>query len=917
MKTPATTEVMTSVLNSAVFKEGNGAEQAPITFAEITSARQKCIAKQFSLNEDGSLKKSTSASVTAGHMRRVFVSSATEFAQVLTKLRPDQCLTYGVPPHDAKLVTKDEWDALGRPSDCLPRAKEVFAWPEGRGVLMLDYDAPKDGSPPLSREALVGITGIAVPGLLSHDCVWLPSTSSLIYTAEGREITGIKGQRLYVTVRDAADIPRAGKAINERLWAQGHGQYEVSKSGSLLERPVFDGSVWQANHIDFAAGAKCGPGLEQRRGSPLVIVGDALDTKATIPDLTASEQAHARANKDAAKRAVFALAERVRIEWIESRIDEIVKVNPRLDRSEARKIATRAVETADLTADWQITVRSNDGNVIQTFVREVLSDPEKFDGLLTLDPLEPDYDGGRWVGKLYLSGARPNLHSKAHGGATYRLSRQPQRIEVVKGKASETVDSLIGVMRGDPSLFDLGSELVVVDRGAVHPLNADSLRYEAGKIAQFWSWRAREGAPTESLIDPPSDVCRSVLAMGARRKLKPLIAVVTAPTLRPDGSVLALPGYDTQTQMLLEPKGAAVTVLESPSRAQADQALNVLWQPFKNFPFVTALDRSVHLAALLTAVIRPVLGTSPAFAYDAPVQGSGKSLLARCVGILAQGEDPSVWPHTAGRDDEEVRKRLFTALRSGARAIVWDNVTGVFDSAALAAALTSPSLSDRILGSSQSTTVPNRALTVLTGNNLTLAGDMARRVLVARIDPETDKPFARSFDLDPATFVLLHRQQLVAAALTLIRAQLMHGCVRPGPGAMASFEQWDKFVRQTIIFCGELAPGEFGDVMDAVELNQLADPEQQALADLLRALKGEFGVKTFQASDVVQRIGSVGAPRALQDAIEQFLPPQGRLTTKTVGRLLKYRMGRVCDGLRLVSVSATRDGRVWRVSEHV
>lgn len=917
MKTPATTEAMTSVLNNANSKEGNSTEQALITFAEITSDCQKCIAKQFSLNDDGTLNKRTSASLTAGHMHRVAVASATEFAQVLTKLRPDQCLTYGVPPHDAKLVTKEEWDALGRPSDCLPRSKEVFTWPDGRGVLMLDYDAPKDGSSPLNFEALSRAAEVAVPDLLSHGSVWWPSTSSLIYTTAGREITGIKGQRLYVTVRNAADIPRAGKAINERLWAQGHGRYEVSKSGSLLERPVFDGSVWQANHIDFAAGAKCDPGLEQRRGSPLVFEGEALDTKAAIPDLTASEQARARANKDAAKRAVFALAERVRLEWIESRTDEIVKANLRIDRSEARKIAARAVETADLTADWQITVRSDDGNVIQTTVREVLLDPERFEGLLTLDPLEPDYDGGRWVGKFYLSGARPNLHSKAHGGSTYRLSRQPQRVEVVKGKASETVDSLIGALRGDPSVFDLGSELVVVDRGVVHPLSADSLRYEAGKIAQFWSWRPREGGPTESLLDPPPDVCRSILAMGARRKLKPLIAVVTAPTLRPDGSVLALPGYDTRTQMLLEPKGAAEAVFESPTRSQAAQALDVLWRPFRDFPFVTALDRSVHIAALLTAVIRPVLGTAPAFAYDAPVQGSGKSLLARCIGILAQGDDPSVWPHTAGRDDEEVRKRLFTALRSGARAIVWDNVTGVFDSAALAAALTSPSLSDRILGSSQSTTVPNRALTVLTGNNLTLAGDMARRVLVARIDPETDKPFARSFDLDPALFTLLNRQQLVAAALTLIRAQLTHGCARPGLGSMASFEQWDKFVRQTVIFCGELAPGEFGDVMDAVELNQLADPEQQALSDLLRALQTEFGAKTFMASDVAQRIGQSFPSNALREALEQFLPPLGRLSAKTVGRLLKYRMDRVCDGLRLVSVSATRDGRVWRVSEHV
>jgi hypothetical protein len=141
------------------------------------------------------------------------------------------------------------------------------------------------------------------------------------------------------------------------------------------------------------------------------------------------------------------------------------------------------------------------------------------------------------------------------------------------------------------------------------------------------------------------------------------------------------------------------------------------------------------LAAILTAAVRPTLPTSPAFAYDAPVQGSGKTLLARCVGILTEGKNPSVWPHTAGRDDEETRKRLFAVLRSGARSMVWDNITGTFDSAAMASALTSPTFTDRILGVSTSSSVPNRMVMLLTGNNLTLAGDMPRRVSTLTLQP--------------------------------------------------------------------------------------------------------------------------------------------------------------------------------------
>src|SRR5690606_36965804 len=102
-----------------------------------------------------------------------------------------------------------------------------------------------------------------------------------------------------------------------------------------------------------------------------------------------------------------------------------------------------------------------------------------------------------------------------------------------------------------------------------------------------------------------------------------------------------------------------------------------------------------------------VLPTSPAFGLDAATQSSGKTLLAQCVGALAEGRDPDIWPHTKGRDDEETRKRLFTALSSGSRVLVWDNILGQFDSAAIASPLTAPVYKDRVLGKSEAPSVPN------------------------------------------------------------------------------------------------------------------------------------------------------------------------------------------------------------------
>ena len=184
-------------------------------------------------------------------------------------------------------------------------------------------------------------------------------------------------------------------------------------------------------------------------------------------------------------------------------------------------------------------------------------------------------------------------------------------------------------------------------------------------------------------------MCASITALRVQRDLRKLTAVITVPTLRPDGSVLDTAGYDIQTGLLYDPMGREIKVPHSPTLEQAVVALNELWFPFQDFPFCGPLDRAVHLAALLTSTVRSSLPAAPGFAYDAPVQGSGKTLLARCVGALVQGYDPGVWPHTTGGNDEEIRKRIFTVLRSGARVLIWDNLVGSFDSAALASSMTS------------------------------------------------------------------------------------------------------------------------------------------------------------------------------------------------------------------------------------
>jgi hypothetical protein len=139
---------------------------------------------------------------------------------------------------------------------------------------------------------------------------------------------------------------------------------------------------------------------------------------------------------------------------------------------------------------------------------------------------------------------------------------------------------------------------------------------------------------------------------------------------------------------------------------------------------------------------------------------------------------------------------------------------------------------------------------LFTGNNLTLQGDLVRRLLVCRIDPRSEKPFERSFNLDPLAHVRDNRSAMIAAALTLLRGSLTSKFDKP-EGRMASFEAWSDLVRNAVCWISsEVELGEFADPMSAVTRAMEHDPELELYVELLEALRHRFGDATFTSSDI-------------------------------------------------------------------
>jgi putative DNA primase/helicase len=132
-------------------------------------------------------------------------------------------------------------------------------------------------------------------------------------------------------------------------------------------------------------------------------------------------------------------------------------------------------------------------------------------------------------------------------------------------------------------------------------------------------------------------------------------------------------------------------------------------------------------------------GPTPIHLIDAPVQGSGKSLLAEILCSVFGGRaDASVIPKRG--EEDEWRKSITSALKTGSPFVWYDNLKTRLDSGSLAHAITAPVWTDRAMATHNQITLPVRCVWIITGNNIECDGDFPRRSLWIRLDAKTERP---------------------------------------------------------------------------------------------------------------------------------------------------------------------------------
>jgi putative DNA primase/helicase len=440
----------------------------------------------------------------------------------------------------------------------------------------------------------------------------------------------------------------------------------------------------------------------------------------------------------------------------------------------------------------------------------------------------------------------------------------------------------------------------------ITPISDAHLLELMAESAKWVKWKVSSQEWAHAL--PPKWAVQSLAARGTWM-FPHLELIVDAPVLRPNGTVLDQPGYDPATRSYFDPGFCHfLPVASQPGSEDVNQALRDLLEPLVDFPFVTCSDKAVVLAAILTVLARPAIaGPCPMFAFRATAPGSGKSLLADIVALITTGRPAARM--SPPRDSEESRKRILAIALEGSPIVLIDNVEGSIGSETMAAALTSESWTDRVLGISKNVTVPLRAVWICTGNNVGFRGDLGRRVLVSDLDPGVENPEDRTGFMfeDLKDHVLRNRARYAHAALSILRGYVAAGRPRHGKPEKGSYELWDRLIRGAVVWAAKEDP-----IATTERVRREADLDVQALRQALFAWHAVFGSAPTTTAMAAEKA------RTDDDLRAGLLAMGGgdgdRIDTRKLGGAISKRAGRVVGGLRFIRIHENRNGLVlWSV----
>lgn len=532
---------------------------------------------------------------------------------------------------------------------------------------------------------------------------------------------------------------------------------------------------------------------------------------------------------------------------------------------------------------------------------------------------------------------------KAVARNALRLVRSGDTVEEVDTRPAvkintdefKVIDNTIAALKDNRTLFkhngrlsevmtvedDIDDSVVSRAYGAPYVRTVSSARLRdiitAAVVFEKYEKRAKgwvDAHPTDWLI-------AGVEARGRWPGVNQLTSIGDSPVFLANGDVPTVAGYHRSSGIYMS-NGVQLVIPQKPTIDDAVAAAKRVLALVEQFPFVEESHKSAWLCALLTVLARfAFVGSTPLVFVEASTAGSGKSLLVDLISAIAFNRSASRSSYSP--DDEEMRKKITTVVRSGDRLILFDNVENgsLFKSSALDRVLTGDVWEDRLLGTNDSFRAPVYATFFVSGNNLTIGGDLGRRIMHIRLEPKVERPeLINDFKLPHIVLhAREHRAQLLSDLFTILRAY--HEAGRPDMGlpGWGSFESWSSLPRSATVWSGLTDPGDARS-----GLLGIADQSSLAGADLIREifqLSEESTPKgaELSAKEILDACGSAFSTKrsALKSAIEETcnLKAGQHPTPRALGYVLRKLRGRVFNGLVLMQGGEGRAGVLWIVKK--
>lgn len=422
---------------------------------------------------------STDGSKTTAHIETGFatIHEAPLFDLLDRDFAGNECLTPGAPigltPGQSAAIMPQNRASGGATA----RTNKAFGFEVGApGVLVIDND-PKGAHEAVPAilfhdpAALRQLIATVCPGVLNAAAVAGPSSScGDVVDAAGNVVSGSRGSHLYVPVKNQADLPRALKALADRLILSGHGSAFITKSGAIQVRTPIDASLGQPSRLVFRAPARLAEGLHwKHRPDRVKWTGGLLDTETEISDLSKDERAKllsivaeikAKAGDMSAQRREARRVERPDLSDLQ-RVGEDEYGSPIFQLRGPER-----VEFMDGTAATAIEIAKN----VARYQEKTCRDVE-----------DPDYGGGAQKGIVY----GRMIFSQAHGGVVYLLPNESGEVLMEKARAA-------GIeFKG----FDANMSLAPPPPAAPQPVSVPDFAALASRAPI---------APTVSTVAPPS-----------------------------------------------------------------------------------------------------------------------------------------------------------------------------------------------------------------------------------------------------------------------------------------------------------------------------------------------------------------------------------------------------------------------------